>query len=183
MSFLRDNLVGFLHDIDAQLNLKKTYSLYLLGGSALLLYYGSHRSTVDIDLVSSDEAKDILKIAGRNSKLSKEHNGLYVDVPADGMYLISENFEEEAREFKESFKNIRVYVLDPYTLIISKISRLENKDFQDIEFLFTTQKLSLAILEKKYKQAVTTFAEEIDTYHFSLVKKFLKEKKHKKNKV
>ncbi len=180
MSFSKDDLIAFLKSIDDELRLDKPCTIYLMGGSALLLYYGSPRSTIDIDLISTAEAKNIRAIAGRNSKLSKEHNGLYVDVPADGMYLISPDFAEEACELKESFKNIRVYVLDPYTLILSKISRLENKDFQDIEFLFSTQKLSLRILEKRYKEAITTFSEEIDAYHFELVKKFLKEKMSKK---
>ena len=176
MKFLKEDVIRFLKDIDTNLKSKSDkIKIFIMGGAAMLLEYNSPRATVDIDVMGGEEASIISKLAGRGSVLSKKYKGLFIDVPADGMYMVSEDYDKHARPFnRKLFKNIEVYILDPYDLVLSKISRLENKDIFDIKYLFKKYRLSVKMLEKKFDRSMGTFSEKNDNYHFGLVKKMIK---------
>ena len=64
-----------------------------------------------------------------------------------------ENYEERLTElFPKRFKNLRLLVLDPYDIILSKLSRNEERDRQDVDYLVKTKKLDPDILRKRYDE-------------------------------
>jgi hypothetical protein len=176
MTFLKEDIINFLKEVDENIENMHKVPVYIMGGAAMLLGYGSERSTRDIDLILTDECKSLLKLAGRDSPLSKRHKGLYLDTPAPGQYRISEKFEKYAIIYEKNiFKKLEIYILDPYDIILTKISRLEDKDILDIIHLFKKNRLSMEKLERKFKKSLTTFSEKTDDYHFDVIKKIIRE--------
>lgn len=53
--------------------------------------------------------------------------------------------------FPKRFKNIRLLVLDPYDLILSKLSRNSGKDQEDVKYLTRTQQLDPNVLRERYE--------------------------------
>jgi hypothetical protein len=65
--------------------------------------------------------------------------------------------------FPDRFKNIRLFVLDPYDLVLSKLSRNAEKDRQDVAHLAKNQKLDPNVLRERYENelAVTLIGPKI----------------------
>ena len=105
--------------------------LYLLGGSALCLL-GSSRPTLDIDYVGDDLKKNDLQKA--MDELAREM-GLDVEaVPIEKFIPLSvARHKNNIRVGK--FGKIDVYILDPYSIALSKTDRGFDTDLDDIVFL------------------------------------------------
>ncbi len=50
------------------------------------------------------------------------------------------------------FKNLRLFVPDPYDLVLSKLSRNMERDRQDVEFLARTKQLDPTVLRQRYEK-------------------------------
>jgi len=64
-----------------------------------------------------------------------------------------ENYDERLTElFPVHFKNLRLFVPDPYDLVLSKLSRNIERDRQDVEFLARAKHLDPAVLRERYEK-------------------------------
>jgi hypothetical protein len=125
--------------------------LFLIGGSALTLL-GSPRPSLDIDFVGDDihpnELHRTLIEKAKEMKLQVEAVPLERFIPLpDG--------NEQRHIFIGRFANLNVYVVDPYSIALSKVDRGLLTDFDDIIFLIKKNHITLEELETITKKAIT----------------------------
>ena len=141
----------FLEELDGMLD--EPFDFHCIGGFAVVIAYGLRRSTNDLDYVSlipCNRIPEVQSIAGPGSPLAKKHK---VYVEHVGVASVPENYQDRMKEFYAGyFKHIHLYVLDPYDLVLSKLSRNADRDREDAKHLVETQKLDAEILRERYKK-------------------------------
>lgn len=141
----------FLKELDNLLD--EPFELHCIGGFAVVAAYGLPRSTNDLDyftLVPCNRAPDLERLAGEGSALARKYK---VHVHHAGVASIPENYAERMTElFPGRFKNLRFFVLDPYDIVLSKLSRNVERDRQDVEYLAKTRRLDPRILRERYEK-------------------------------
>ena len=145
----------FLKELDSLLN--EPVELHCIGGFAAVAAYGLPRSTNDLDYYSitpSNRVRDLENLSGESSPLARNHR---VSIHHAAIASVPENYEDRLEElFPGRFKNIRLLVLDPYDLVLSKISRNCDRDREDVQYLARTQKLVGRILRQRYENELRT---------------------------
>lgn len=118
--------------------------LLLLGGSALTLL-GSPRPSLDIDFVGDDvNPSSLHRAVIEKAKALK----LQVDaVPIDRFIPMPEG-NEERNIYVGRFANLDVYVLDPYSIALSKVDRGLFTDYDDIVFLVERGYITIQELDR-----------------------------------
>lgn len=131
---------------------------HCIGGFAVVAAYGLPRSTNDRDyftLIPCDRARKLERLAGEGSQLARKHK---VHVHHAGIASVPENYEERTAElYPGHFKNIRLFVLDPYDLVLSKISRNAERDREDVAYLARTQHLDPNVLAERYEHELKAY--------------------------
>ncbi|MFZ0858345.1 MAG: DUF6036 family nucleotidyltransferase [Candidatus Acidiferrales bacterium] len=132
--------------------------LHCIGGFAVVAVYGLPRSTNDLDyysIVPQHCTDELERIAGEGSDLARKHK---VHVHHASVASLPESYEERMTElFAGRFKNLRLLVLDPYDLVLSKLSRNVERDREDVEYVVKTQHLDAAILRARYEQELKPY--------------------------
>ncbi len=138
----------FLHEID-ELVTEETH-LHCLGGFVVTQLYGSPRETSDIDFLTIIGNRDgLIEQAGEGSFLDTKY-GIYLD--SVGVATTPEDYEDRLTEmFAGEFKNIRIWALDPYDIVLTKLERNANIDRDDVEYLADAIPLDINILRKRYQ--------------------------------
>ena len=154
-------IVGFLRKVDALLKPPRKLDLYLGGGAAVLLAYGGRQATVDVDAIGSPEETlgELRRAAGRNSDIHRVTR-YYLDLVPEGMFPHALGWRARSRLVDiPDLKNLRVHVLDPYDLVISKLGpkRFGPKDREDIRDVCDNARILPEVLREKYREARETF--------------------------
>jgi hypothetical protein len=140
---------AFLQELDEHLD--HPVELHCFGGFVLVTCYGFPRVTGDIDyvLVHPPEQNETLQeIAGKGSRLSKKHK-LYLQYVA--LATLPEDYEGRLTEiFPGRFRNLRLFVPDPYDLVLAKLERNTPKDREDVEYLARRIPLNPEVLRQRY---------------------------------
>jgi Nucleotidyltransferase of unknown function (DUF6036) len=148
---LSEPWAGFLKELDDLLN--EPFEFHCIGGFAIVAAYGLPRSTNDLDycsLIPCNRMGDLERLAGAGSSLARKHK---VYVHRVGVASIPENYEDRLIEpFAGRFKRIRLLILDPYDLVLSKLSWNIEPDREDVEYLARTQHLDPAVLRERYEK-------------------------------
>jgi hypothetical protein len=141
----------FLTELDDLLN--EPCELHCIGGFAVVAAYGLPRSTNDLDyysLVPQHCTDELERIAGEGSSLARKYK---VHVHHAAVASLPESYEERMTElFAGRFKNLRLFVLDPYDLVLSKLSRNIERDREDVAYVAKTQHLNADVLRERYKR-------------------------------
>jgi hypothetical protein len=139
----------FLADLDFVL--EEPFSLHCIGGFAAVVGYGLPRSTNDLDyraLIPYNRTPEFERLAGRDSVLARKHK---VHVQRPGVECMPEDYEDRVTEvFAGRFRNLRLFIPDPYDLVLSKLSRNIARDREDVAYLAKTCALDPAILRERY---------------------------------
>ena len=147
---------GFLDEPDR--SLEEPVVLHCLGGFAANLQYGLPRPTSDVDylaIIPADQSRAVLQLAGEGSALHKKY-GLYLHQV--GVATPPEDYESRLRElFPGRFKNLRLMVLDPYDLALSKIERNASIDRDDVKYLAKAIPLDPNILRERYEKELRPY--------------------------
>lgn len=161
--------LDFFRDIDARLDkesLAGKITLYIFGGAAAVLAYGSRRGTMDIDAYIEDRAikTKLLNWAGHGSELENKH-GLYLHSANTELMLIeSPDWKERSIEIlRGKLKHIQIMALGKEDLILSKLSRYNDRDREDIQCIFGKYKIDPQKLIKYYKSARQYFVGNLET--------------------
>lgn len=130
----------------------KSATLYLLGGSALVLL-GGNRPTLDIDYVGIDIPGLWDELQHLIDELASEM-GLKVDaVPYQEM--IPPLADAANRHIRVGeYGRIHVYIFDPYGIALGKLDRGFPSDLEDVVFLIRRNLISLTQLEKFIQDAI-----------------------------
>lgn len=147
---------SFLADIDAAS--EDPIVLHCIGGFAVTLHYALGRPTGDLDIfhVIPDHATSWLaSVAGRGSAIHRKHR-IYVQIAT--VATLPYNYADRLTEiFRGGFVRLRLFVVDPYDLALSKLERNLEIDFEDVKHLARSRDLDLALLEARYKDELRPY--------------------------
>lgn len=134
----------------------------LLGGAALVVGYGLDRTTEDADLLLDDaEVRLLVERADFGAALEAtnrelEPQGLYVTHIWDpSQQILTPEWKERCRPVDHDWGNdrLRVSVLGPVDLILSKLCRADDGDLDDMRFLIRSEHLDRQSLEAALERA------------------------------
>lgn len=108
-------------------------TIFLLGGGALCML-GSPRRTVDIDYAIANETSEKRNITRAIDALANEMKIELEIVPIEEFVPLPQGAQHRHVPVGK-FGNLTVYVYDPYTIALSKVSRGFEADLQDVIFL------------------------------------------------
>jgi len=172
-----DTVLQLLADLDEEIE------LFAIGGTAMVLK-NIKESTKDIDFLTScdyEKLRKLLKAAGlREESPSKLCNIWYLDdIRIDLFYdafIIGVTLPNDWKKLSEHIKDvgkIRLYILNWYDIIITKIARGEERDYQDIQAIIKEQKVDFKKLkERYYSLAEVSIIAEYE-YKFNLLEHLL----------
>ncbi len=113
--------------------------LFLLGGSALTLL-GSQRPSLDIDFIGDDVHPNELH---RTIMDKAKEMQLQIDIVPIDRFIPLPDGNEQRSIYIGQFGNLEVYVMDPYSIALSKLDRGLFTDFDDIIFLIKNDYITL----------------------------------------
>lgn len=125
--------------------------LFLIGGSALTLL-GSPRPSIDIDFVGDDVNPNELH---RTIMAKAKEMKLQVDAVPIDRFIPMPDGNEQRSIYIGQFANLDIYVIDPYSIALSKLDRGLFTDFDDILFLIKNNHITLEELERITQKAVS----------------------------
>ena len=137
--------------------------MYALGGTALTIL-GIKQSTLDID-INIDSHKDYRYICRIFEQVGfkkigsirwQTQEGLFFDLFESsnilGTSLLPDSLDKS--KFIKSFGNIQLYAHSLQDIIISKLARGDERDFNDIRAIFESHQIILPDLVKRYKETM-----------------------------
>lgn len=146
----------FLQEVDNQLPRK--VEIHCIGAFALLLLLGDVRPTADIDFIEVIPKRaegQLQEIGGVDSELSHRHR-----LHLDSVGVASYPCEYHTRLIEvtpNTFKNLKVKILEPHDLALSKISRNSPKDWDDVRLLVERGKIRADVLRERYMEEVRPY--------------------------
>jgi hypothetical protein len=148
--------LGFLSELDAAT--AEPIDFHCLGGFVVCLAYGLARTTADVDVlmfVPKSEAFALVKLGQRGSVLHQRHK-VYLD-PVN-VATPPEDYDQRLVEmFPGSFKNIRLFALDPYDVALTKLERNSPKDREDVKYLARIVPFDLSVLRERYQKELRDY--------------------------
>lgn len=95
------------------------------------------------------------EIAGEGSTLAKKHK---IHLHHAGVMSLPEDYTMRLTEITPGqFKYLKLLTLDPYDFILSKLERNIEKDRDDADYVFKTQKLDVQILRERYEHELRPY--------------------------
>jgi hypothetical protein len=155
-----DNFLNLIADLNEPL------MLFAIGGTAMILK-GIKEATKDIDFVVDEDygkIKRMFRLAGLKEEKGNEvcniwrlgktridifYGGFVMGIPFPG------DWKEKSEKIREIGK-VNLYILNWYDLIITKISRSEKRDIDDIIAIIKSQKIDFEFLKKRYYSIAET---------------------------
>jgi hypothetical protein len=140
---------SFLEELDG--GLSAAAELHCIGGFALDLLVNTPRVTADIDaveVISADGGARVLELGGPESDLARKHM-LYVQL----VTVVESPNDYESRLLKTALPgltHLRVCVLDPYDLLLTKAQRNSPVDLADARLLVDQLQLERDRLERRF---------------------------------
>lgn len=141
-------------------DLDKEIELFAMGGTAMVLK-NIKEATKDIDFLTASDyetIKELFILAGLEEKDSSKLcniwylNNKRIDIFYDE-FVMGITLPDDWKEMSEHIRDIgklRLYILNWYDIIITKIARSEPRDIDDILTILKTQKIDFKILKNRY---------------------------------
>jgi len=155
-----ENFLNLIADLNEPLE------LFAIGGTAMILK-GIKETTKDIDFLtneSHEKIKKLFTLAGLKEGSGDKICNIWrldktrIDIFYSGFIMgipFPEDWKEKSEKIKEIGK-IKLYILNWYDLIITKISRSETRDVEDILAIIKTQKIDFKFLKERYYSIAET---------------------------
>ncbi len=155
-----DNFIQLLADLNEEIE------LFALGGTAMVLK-SIKEATKDIDFITTTNYKTIKRlftIAGlKEQEPSQLCNIWYLgNIRIDIFYhefILGYPLPPDWKKLSEHIKTIgkiKIFILNWFDLIITKIARSEKRDIEDIIAIIKSQKIDFQKLKKRYYQYAET---------------------------
>lgn len=140
---------GFLTELDKLVT--HDVQLHCCGGFVVTVLYGFARTTADLDVLSiipNEDRRDLVALAGQGSEIHKKHKA-YLDLVTIATH--PDSYESRLTEmFPGTFHHLHLLALDPYDLVLTKLTRNSDRDRADVEYLATAVPLDTATLRDRY---------------------------------
>ncbi|MBC8180351.1 hypothetical protein H8E88_04425 [candidate division KSB1 bacterium] len=132
----KNELIEIISELDR--NLTASFDIILIGGAAMILYFGAKRTTRDIDVLilrgGASELRKAVKKVAEEHELPKD----WLNDAAKGFAgILKSDFYHRLIPLEYTFENIRLYVLGRAELIALKIIALREQDLEDLELLLS----------------------------------------------
>ena len=140
----------FLTEVDHSLS--EVVELHCAGGFVLTVVHGIPRTTADLDYISAvprQAVEELERIAGRGSDLAKRHKVFLQAVGGVGDY--PENYESRLTTLRLGLKKLTLRILEPYDLLLSKLTRNSPKDMEDVRALVQKLNLEFDVLMERFR--------------------------------
>ncbi len=151
----QDTLTKFLTRLGERYSNPAT--LYLLGGSALLLL-GNLRQTLDIDYTTDLNPQQQQSLETIMNELAAEYR-LDIEAVPIAEFVPLPPGAETRRRFIGRFGKIVVYLYDLYTIALSKIARGFDTDMEDVICLVKSNLIDLAELQRLFQSILPRAAQ------------------------
>lgn len=147
---------GFLGDLDAAVS--ESVQLHCIGGFAAAAAYGLPRPTADVDLLAVIPAAvrpQLFTLAGHGSPLHQRHR-VYLQAATVAHY--PDDYAARLHPLApDRFRHLRLFVLDPYDLALTKLERNSPRDREDVFYLADTVPFDLQILRTRYEREMRPY--------------------------
>lgn len=121
---------SFLSELDKQLS--GPTQLHCLGGFVLKTIYHLPRPTSDLDYIAVipyERWEELRRLAGRDSQLARKHRAWIEHVTVAD---VPEDYRDRLSEIAAGhFSKLRLWALDPYDLLLAKLTRNHPVDRED----------------------------------------------------
>jgi hypothetical protein len=157
---------GFLQEVDRAL--PGGLSLQCLGGFVVEVVYGVTRRTGDIDYIAAapQDLEHVLdELAGADSRLARKHR---VSIQRVAVHDVPEDFESRLIPLKVGLRKLELFVLDPYDLVLSKLTRNQPKDREDVRALAESHKLRFSVLKQRYDREMKPWLPNTERHELTL---------------
>jgi Nucleotidyltransferase of unknown function (DUF6036) len=147
----------FLSGVDR--NLSGVVELHCAGGFVLTAVHGIPTTTADLDYIFAiprQATEELDRIAGRDSDLAKKHSVFLQAVGGVGDY--PENYEGRLITLPLGLKRLTLRILEPYDLLLSKLTRNSPKDMEDVRALVRKLKLEFDVLMERFRTEMSWVA-------------------------
>jgi hypothetical protein len=149
-----NDLLLLLADLNTEIN------LFAIGGTAMVLK-NIKESTKDIDFITTNpysNFRDLLSKAGlrEHSKEMLCNIWYFNDTRIDifyGSFILGTELPDDWKDLSEFVKNVskvKLYILNWYDIIITKIARCEKRDVDDIIQIIKKEKIDFKRLKERY---------------------------------
>ena len=145
----KEPLVALIKEIDSKLTRK--IDLYAVGGTAMtLLDLKASTQDIDFNLKPEDYAEFI-------KAKDKVVHGYRVDVYQNGAIFtqqLPEDYVNKSIPIKIKFEKINLYSIHPLDIVVTKIGRLNERDFEDIKDCINKYHLKKKDVESRGKEII-----------------------------
>jgi hypothetical protein len=165
---LAEGLRELLKQLEGRLSLRKPLTVYLAGGMAVHLYT-ANRVTTDVDAEFSGRVmlpQDLLVEVALEDGTTQV---IYLDTNYNSTFaLMHEDYQEDSIPVDLGLEQIRVRVLSPTDLAVSKIARLADNDREDIRALVVDGLTSADEIEERAADALSGYVGGIEMLRANL---------------
>lgn len=151
-------------ELQERTKLREPIRMYIAGGMAVHLYTAG-RVTTDVD---AEFSKRIILPSDLLVETS-EGNMLYLDTNYNSSFaLMHENYLLDAVAVPLGTDLIKVYVLNPVDLIVSKIARFNGPDLSDVTEIIQTFGITANAIEERAEHALKGYVGNADYLRMNL---------------
>lgn len=140
--------------------------MHCIGGFAVTLHYGLERTTGDIDVwrvIPGDAAEWLAGFAGEGSELHEKHR---VHLQIAAVATVPEQYADRLIEvFRDEYKKLKILILDPYDLALSKLERNSEIDIDDVKHLAQAANFDVDLLAKRYRHELRSLLAGPESRH------------------
>ena len=151
---LAQGVIKLLHELETRLELSKPLGVFVAGGVAAH-FYTAARSTFDVDAEFSSRILIPQDLAVEVDMGDMGVQTLFFDTNYNSTFaLMHEDYLKDSVPLDTGLEFIKVNLLSPVDLAVSKISRLSDNDKQDISHLVLSGCTNAIAIEKRANEAV-----------------------------
>ena len=166
MSLNKKQLLDFLEELDKEL--EREITVVAVGGTAMTLH-NAKASTMDIDFtIPTEHFSEFHRI------LDMIPHGFRVDTWRDGRVFsqdLPDDYLENSIPVRTKMKNIKLRILDPIDIIVTKIGRLDARDKEDIVACIKKFGITKSQIKKRANQVVYVGREKNYEHNLSHIMK------------
>jgi len=151
---LARGVITLLHELETRLELSKPLGVFVAGGVAAH-FYTAARSTYDVDAEFSSRILMPQDLSVEVDMGEKGVQTLFFDTNYNSTFaLMHKDYLKDSVPLDTGLEFIKVHLLSPVDLAVSKISRLSDNDKQDIADLVRSGCTNAIAIEKRANEAV-----------------------------
>jgi hypothetical protein len=130
----KEELIQAIQDLDTEVS--SSCEILMVGGAAMILYFGAQRATRDVDAILLDGDNSQLQ---RGVKAVARRRGLPDDWMQDAVKgfagILPADFHDRLVQLDLSLQRIRLWVLGRPDQVAMKMAGLREQDLEDLEVL------------------------------------------------